>query len=207
MTSSELQTPDRSLFLLCAGPDRTVRQRISQPTAAGPAAVLLSWNDGETEAFARFHSPDALAVSLSAGGTEQRDAEAAMQTIRQVRTSYWDWFGDPELPPAQGGPHPLDLAPGVPLPEATRRGARPPELGTADRLLRNANKSPQPKRQSLPDLARQNLRGLVCKGLFVSPSLRLSPSSSWERFSGNCTGQVPDQSLVNRVMSRRPFAF
>ncbi len=51
------------------------------------------WSKDEAKAFLRFDSPDALAVSLSAGGTEQREAEAAMGTIQHLRTSFWDWFG------------------------------------------------------------------------------------------------------------------
>ncbi len=66
------------------------RKRQGQPRTSFPGTRTRA------EAFARFDSPDALAVSLSAGGTEQQDAEAAMRAIRQLRRSYWDWFRDPE---------------------------------------------------------------------------------------------------------------
>ena len=172
------------------------RQRQGQPRFFNP------WNDGETEAFARFHSPDALAVSLSAGGTEQRDAEAAMQTIRQVRTSYWDWFGDPEYFKRRadhilwiGRQESLDLRP-----LAAALGLESLALPTDSW---RTNKSPQPKPE-LSDLARQNLRRWYAKDyLFLLLCDELHPRGNG---SQELYGQVPDQSLVNRVMSRRPFA-
>jgi hypothetical protein len=54
----------------------------------------IPWNECEAAAFPEFQSPDALAVALTAGGAEQRNAEAAMRGIVHVRSSYWDWFGD-----------------------------------------------------------------------------------------------------------------
>ena len=56
----------------------------------------IPWREDEALAFARFDSPDALAVSLTSGGEEQEEAEAAMRAIRHVRDSYWDWFRDPD---------------------------------------------------------------------------------------------------------------
>ena len=64
------------------------RQRLGRPRFFAP------WRGGEEVAFARFASPEELAVALSAGGERQRVAEEAMDAIGHVSNSYWEWFGD-----------------------------------------------------------------------------------------------------------------
>ncbi len=152
------------------------RQRQGQPR------FFNAWNEGETEAFARFHSPDALAVSLSAGGTEQRDAEAAMRAIRQVRTSYWDWFRDPEYFKSRAD-HILWIG----HQEALDLGPLAATLGLESLVLPTdswrANKSPDAKPE-VSDLARQNLREWYAKDyLFLDLCDRAA--SSRGRFSGS----------------------
>lgn len=85
---------DKFFFCLRDPTDRYVsgflgRQRQDRPRFAIP------WTEDETWAFTRFDSPETLAVSLSAGGDVQREAERAMRSIQHVQTSYWDWFRDP----------------------------------------------------------------------------------------------------------------
>ena len=172
------------------------RQRQGQPR------FFNAWNEGETEAFPRFHSPDALAVSLSAGGTEQRDAEVAMRAIRQVRTSYWDWFRDPEYFKSRAD-HILWIG----HQEALDLGPLAATLGLESLVLPTdswrANKSPDAKPE-VSDLARQNLREWYAKDyLFLDLCTELHPHGD---DSQDLEAQVSDQTLVDRVMSRRPFA-
>jgi len=63
------------------------RQRKGRPRYYTP------WSEEESGAFARFQSPNELALALAAGDAKRRaGAEAAMRAIRHVRASYWDWF-------------------------------------------------------------------------------------------------------------------
>lgn len=56
------------------------------------------WTPDEARAFARFRTPNELALSLSADDAEVREAGLhAMRTIGHVRTTYRDWFGDEAL--------------------------------------------------------------------------------------------------------------
>ena len=63
------------------------RQRQGRPRYSFP------WSEAERGAFARFGTPNDLALALTV-----RDealcaaAETAMRSIRHVQTSYWDWF-------------------------------------------------------------------------------------------------------------------
>ncbi len=131
------------------------RQREGQPR------YRIRWREDEAIAFGHFQSPDALAVSLSAGGTEQQDAEAAMHAIRHVRDSYWDWFGDPDSFRRRadhilwvGHQESLDLSP-----LATTLGLENLQLPTDPW---EANRGPQEK-PDLSDLARENLRRWYAK--------------------------------------------
>ncbi len=167
----------------------------------GQPRYFIPWTEGEAEAFARFDSPDALAVSLSAGGTEQQDAEAAMRAIRQLRRSYWDWFRDPEYFKSRadhilwiGRQESLDLKP-----LATALGVESLELPT-DPL--RANKRVQAKPE-LSDLARQNLRRWYADDyLFLETCDELG---LWAD-SHDLAALGTDRNLVSRVMSERPFA-
>lgn len=65
------------------------RQRQGRPRYDMP------WNAEEAIAFSHFASPEELALALSAGDAQQWQAEHAMRSIRHVKNSYWDWFGNP----------------------------------------------------------------------------------------------------------------
>jgi hypothetical protein len=126
------------------------RQREGQPKFDMP------WNEFEAAAFPQFQSPDALAVALTAGGSEQRNAEAAMRGIWHVRSSYWDWFGDADYFTRRadhilwvGHQERLDL---TPLARALGFKNLVPPTDP-----RKANIGPLDKPE-LSDLARQNLR-------------------------------------------------
>src|SRR5262245_9959259 len=67
------------------------RQRQGQPRVWNP------WKPAEAVAFARFETPNALALALASRDPATRAAgEEAMKSIRHVQSSYWDWFLDPE---------------------------------------------------------------------------------------------------------------
>ena len=95
-------------------------------------------------------------MSLSARGSEQRDAEAAMSSIQHVRSSFWDWFGDPDYFKSRadhilwiGRQESLDLRP-----LAAALGLEKLELPTAPwRANKTATATPE-----LSDLGRRNLR-------------------------------------------------
>jgi hypothetical protein len=194
--------PEDDYFFFCVRDpiDRYVsgflsRQRFGEPR------YHVRWNKGETKAFARFDSPDALAVSLSAGGTEQRDAEESMRGIRHVQTSYWDWFGDPEYFMSRadhvlwiGHVESLDLKP-----LAKALGLERVEL-PVDPVRANRTVEAKPE---ISDLARQNLRQWYAQDyefLELCDAVSLQPSP---RRLGHPDGR---RNVVDRIMSERPFA-
>lgn len=68
------------------------RQRQGRPRYFSP------WKAGEAEAFARFETPEALALALGSDDPSERDAAvAAMADIRHVRDRLSGWLGSPEL--------------------------------------------------------------------------------------------------------------
>ena len=161
----------------------------------------LPWSEGEAMAFARFPSPDALAVSLAAGGAEQRDAEAAMGAIQHVRSSYWEWFRGPDYFKSRadhilwiGRQESLDLES-----LAASLGLERLELPT-DSMRANKSVGPRP---DLSDLARQNLREWFAKDyLFLELCDELGP----ERDCQGLDGRNEARTFVGRAMSERPFA-
>jgi hypothetical protein len=65
------------------------RQRRGQPR------YFVDWRPAERKAFARFETPNQLAVALSSHDPrEQHQARQAMRAITHVRTFYSDWFGN-----------------------------------------------------------------------------------------------------------------
>lgn len=53
----------------------------------------LLWTAAEERAFSQFHTPNELAIALSAREPERRLAAIhAMNSIFHVKSSYWDWF-------------------------------------------------------------------------------------------------------------------
>jgi hypothetical protein len=55
----------------------------------------LPWTEEEAIAFKEFTTPSQLGEALSAAdGPTRSRAEAAMKSIRHIRSSYWGWFGD-----------------------------------------------------------------------------------------------------------------
>jgi hypothetical protein len=162
----------------------------------------IPWTEDEAVAFARFDSPVALAVSLSAGGLEQQHAEAAMRAIYHVRDSYWKWFKEPDYFKRRsdnilwiGRQESLDLRPlaavldleGLELPADPRR----------------ANKTLVVKPE-LSELGKQNLRQWYAKDYeFLELCDELHPDAGDPVV---LNGGGPDQALVGRIMSGRPFA-
>ncbi len=154
--------PEQDYFFFCVRDpiERYLSGFLSRQREGRPR-YYIPWREYEAEAFARFQSPEALAVSLTAGGTDQRDGEAAMHAIHHVQTSYWDWFRDPDYFRRRadhvlwiGHLESLDLGP-----LASVLGAESLELPTDPR---KANKGPDAKPQ-LSDLARENLRQWYAK--------------------------------------------
>jgi hypothetical protein len=162
----------------------------------------IPWNENEAKAFARFDSPDALAVSLSAGGADQRAAETAMRTIQHVRSSYWDWFDNPDYFKRRsdhiiwvGRQESLDVAP-----LAARLGLQSLKLPSDPK---QANRNTQPK-PALSELARENLRQWYEKDyLFIELCNELCPT---EVVLSDLGSNGHDQNLVHRIMTERPFA-
>jgi hypothetical protein len=160
-----------------------------------------SMGDEEAKAIARFPTPGALAESLSAGGTEQRDAEAAMQTIQHVGSSYWDWFGDPDYFKSRadhilwiGRQESLDLRP-----LAATLGLEKLEMPT-DPAQTNMSPSPKP---DLSELARQNLREWYAKDyVFLELCDEFELGHGWQGLGSRDNGRT----FVVRMMSERPFA-
>ena len=202
-TAGLKQIPEIDHFFFCVRDpmDRYVSGFLSRQQESAPR-YHIPWSEGEAEAFARFHSPDALAVSLGAGGTEQRDAEAAMRAIQHVQSSYWDWFGDPDYFKSRadhilwiGHQEALDLRP-----LAAALGLERLELPTDPW---RANKTAQAKPE-LSDLARQNLRQWYAKDYaFLDLCNELYPRSEDPR---GLNGRETGRTLTERAMSRRPFA-
>ncbi len=89
--------PEGQQFFFCVRDpiDRYVSGFMSRLRQGRPR-FDFPWKEEEARAFSRFASPDDLAVALSAGSDRQLEAEDAMRSIRHVRSSYWDWFSDPD---------------------------------------------------------------------------------------------------------------
>ena len=63
----------------------------------GLPRYFSAWTPDEALAFERFHSPNELALALSSEDPGlAHAAEHAMKSIKHVRSSVWEWFGDPE---------------------------------------------------------------------------------------------------------------
>jgi Sulfotransferase family len=194
--------PETDYFFFCVRDpiDRYVSGFLHRQLEGRPR-FFIPWIEAEVKAFAQFSSPDALAVSLSAGGTEQRDAEAAMRAIGHVRTSYWDWFKDPDYFKRRsdhilwiGYQESLDLKP-----LAATLGLEHLELPTDPK---QANKTPGPK-QVLSDVARQNLREWYAQDyMFLEICDELGFGREWEGLDNRVTART----FVERVMSEPPFA-
>lgn len=59
----------------------------------GRPRYFYPWSEAEAAAFARFQTPNQLALALSSADAAVREAAvAAMGAIQHVRSSYWDWF-------------------------------------------------------------------------------------------------------------------
>lgn len=62
----------------------------------GKPLGFQKWTDEEKEAFYNFKTPNQLAVSIShKDKVIRKKAIKAMNNIKHVNTSYWDWFGEP----------------------------------------------------------------------------------------------------------------
>ena len=55
----------------------------------------LPWTEEEAAFFKEFETPSQLGEGLSSSDDAARArAQAAMKSIRHIRSSYWEWFGD-----------------------------------------------------------------------------------------------------------------
>lgn len=62
------------------------------------------WSSDEEHAFARFRTPQALALALSSpDNATRRAADAAMRSVGFISSSYWNWFGDEDSFAARRG--------------------------------------------------------------------------------------------------------
>jgi hypothetical protein len=197
---ADIPRGDHYFFCVRDPIDRYVSGFLSRQRQGEPR-YHLAWSEGEADAFARFHSPDALAVSLGAGGADQRDAEEAMCSIRHVRSSYWDWFDDPDYFRRRadrilwvGHQESLNL-----LPLAAALNLESLELPTDSR---RANRSLWTKPE-LSEVGRRNLRQWYAKDYaFLELCHKLQP----EGVSPGPRGRDTKRNLVGRVMCERPFA-
>jgi hypothetical protein len=92
VTLRDVPAGDRFMFVVRDPVERFVSAFHSRRREGRPR-FEIPWNDAERTAFARFATPQELAIGLRADDAEtRRAAETAMRSIRHVCTSYWDWF-------------------------------------------------------------------------------------------------------------------
>ncbi len=67
------------------------RQRKGRPR------IYREWSKGEKIAFEHFGTPNELGMALSSENTDRKQqAIDAMKSIYHVKSSYWDWFKNPD---------------------------------------------------------------------------------------------------------------
>ena len=85
---------DRVAFTLRDPVDRFVSGFLSRLRQGRPRHDY-PWTPTEAEAFARFPTPEALALAVEADDPDRRAAALrAMRRIGHVNSRQWDWFGD-----------------------------------------------------------------------------------------------------------------
>jgi hypothetical protein len=90
----DIRPGDRVFFVVRDPVSRFVSGFYSRKRQGAPR-FLHPWTPAERRAFQAFETPNRLAMALlSHDGDERRRAAEAMASIRHVRSSYWDWFGD-----------------------------------------------------------------------------------------------------------------
>ena len=195
------RTGDRSLLLLCARSDRPLRQWLSRTERCRANRDSHSLERGGSQGLRAIPLTGCSGRFAECGrhrATGRRSSDASNSTravlvLGMVQGS--------RLLQEQGGPHPLDRAPRVSGPEAARRGARPGEVGTADRPPASEQVR-RPEARAVRSCPTEP-SGMVRQGLSVSRTLRRVRSGArLARFGRPRTGRT----FVGRAMSERPFA-
>jgi Sulfotransferase family len=167
----------------------------------GQPRFFVPWSEAEAKAFVQFPSPDALGVSLSAGGSEQRDAEAAMRSIFHVNTSYWDWFKDPSYFKSRA-----DRILWIGHQENLDMRTLAASLGLGDLELpqdpKRANITPRPK-PHLSEVARRNLREWYAQEYQF---LEICNELGFGRDQQGVYNRDRGRTFAGRIMSEPPFA-
>lgn len=83
---------DKVVFFLRDPIDRFVSGFYSRRREGRPR-LHIPWSEEERAAFEHFETPNQLALALSSADRAERErAERAMNGIKHVQSSYWDWF-------------------------------------------------------------------------------------------------------------------
>jgi len=90
----DLPRGDKFFFVVRDPIDRFLSGFSSRQRQGAPR-FHQAWTEGEARAFSRFLDPNALGSALASEGAERDAAIDALRSIEHVRTSYWDWFGNP----------------------------------------------------------------------------------------------------------------
>jgi hypothetical protein len=91
---TDLPRGDKFFFIVRDPVDRFTSAFYSRLRQGAPR-FHQPWTEAEARAFARFRDAASLAAALADDGEPHDAAVDAMHSIEHVRTSYWDWFGDP----------------------------------------------------------------------------------------------------------------
>jgi len=122
-------------------------------------------SQAEARAFARFSHPHDLGAALDCGDWELRaEAERAMRSISHVRSSYWDWFENPDTLQRRRGECLAMLRTRTLDTDAPRLAARlgiPPDRFQLPRTAEAAHRNPPlpPRPAEVTARSRANLRG------------------------------------------------
>ena len=96
ITTRDLPVGDGIVFFIREPVSRYVSGFYSRKRKGFPAHNK-AWSQPERDAFEHFETPESLALAISCQDRQKRvAAEKAMRSIEHVRSSYWDWFGDPD---------------------------------------------------------------------------------------------------------------
>jgi len=60
----------------------------------GAPAHTVPWNEREADAFARFDTPERLALALDSAHEQYAEAAEAMGAVSHLAARQWDWVGD-----------------------------------------------------------------------------------------------------------------
>lgn len=91
---SDVPFGEKTVFFL-RDPIRSYVSGFMSRQRQGLPRYFSAWSPDEKRVFERFGTANELALSLSSEDEEIHvAAERAMRSIKHVRSSFWDWFGD-----------------------------------------------------------------------------------------------------------------